>query len=150
MSFREIKGDLFELGLPAIGHGVNCQGVMGAGIARVFRMKYPDMYEAYKVQCDSGRITLGGIMSWKAGDVTILNLATQFNPGADATLWAVMASVRTALAFCVKNDIPVLGLPRIGCGIGGLLWHDVRAVMHIATEEFQRADLVAVTLPGQV
>src|SRR5882724_2033838 len=118
MSFREVEGDLFELDLPAIGHGVNCQGMMGAGIAKVFRKKFPDMYHAYATACDHNDLELGSIMIWKASNVTIYNLATQFLPGADATLPAVKSSVALAVRNCYYSNIPAIGLPRIGCGIG--------------------------------
>ena len=29
-------------------HQVNCQGVMGAGLAKQIRSKYPEVYEQYK------------------------------------------------------------------------------------------------------
>jgi O-acetyl-ADP-ribose deacetylase (regulator of RNase III) len=148
MSFREVEGDLFEQGLPAIGHGVNCFGAMGAGIAKVFRDRYPGMYAAYSLLCDKGEISLGGIMIWKEANVTIYNLATQFLPGAEATLPAVKNSVSLAIRNCYYENIPAIGLPRIGCGIGGLNWPDVKAIMEKAAWEFPAVDVVAVTLPA--
>lgn len=149
MSFIEVEGDLFDLGLPAIGHGVNCRGCMGAGIAKVFRDKYPYMYHAYVNLCEQGEIRAGGIMAWKEPDVMIYNLASQIELGADATLWAVASSVRLALMNCTANRIPALGLPRIGCGIGGLNWPDVKSIMQNAAAQVPSVDLIAVTLPGQ-
>jgi O-acetyl-ADP-ribose deacetylase (regulator of RNase III) len=146
--FKEETGDLFDLGLPAIGHGVNCRGVMGAGIAKIFRSKYPDMYHAYVNLCEQGEVRAGGIVAWKEPDVMIYNLASQISPGADATLWAVASSVRLALMNCAGNGIPALGLPRIGCGIGGLDWPDVKSIMKNAAAQVPSVDLIAVTLPG--
>lgn len=146
--FTEIEGDLFDLGLPAIGHGVNLRGMMGAGIARVFRSKYPDMYHAYTVLCSREQIPLGGIMVWQAPNVMIYNLASQREPGADASLEAVESSVRLAVGNCQASGIPKIGFPRIGCGIGGLEWADVRAIMEKVSQEFPGVEVVAVTLPG--
>jgi O-acetyl-ADP-ribose deacetylase (regulator of RNase III) len=148
MSFTEVTGDLFDMDLPAIGHGVNCVGIMGAGIARVFRDKYPDMFAAYKIRCAFHRLHPGQVMSWNAGNQMILNLATQFYPGADATLGDVDAAVKQALRFCEKEGIASLGLPRIGSGIGGLRWEDVRKIMKDAAEA-SPVTLVVVSLPEQ-
>lgn len=148
MSFREVEGDLFELGLPAIGHGVNCRGMMGAGIARIFRDRYPGMYAAYNILCEKDCLPLGCVMIWKEANVTIYNLATQLFPGAEATLEAVENSVRLAVSNCATAGISALGLPRIGCGIGGLNWPDVKAIMEKVAWEFPAVDIVAVTLPG--
>jgi O-acetyl-ADP-ribose deacetylase (regulator of RNase III) len=147
--FREAEGNLFELGLPAIGHGVNCRGVMGAGIAKVFRDKYPGMYDDYVAACINGNINPGGVLIWREPDVVIFNLATQLNPGADATLEAVKSSVRIAVGHCYYASIQSLGLPRIGCGIGGLNWPDVKKIMEEVAWEFPVVDVVVVTLPGQ-
>jgi O-acetyl-ADP-ribose deacetylase (regulator of RNase III) len=48
-----VSGDLFANAqeVEAFGHGCNCQGSMGAGIARTFRQHYPKMYEQYRARC---------------------------------------------------------------------------------------------------
>ena len=33
-------------------HQVNCRGVMGSGIAKQVRERYPEVYEAYRAFCD--------------------------------------------------------------------------------------------------
>lgn len=47
-----IKGDIFESKADAILHQVNCQGVMGSGVAKQVREKYPVVYQWYKKWCD--------------------------------------------------------------------------------------------------
>lgn len=53
MPIRFVSGDLFENehDARAFSHGCNCQGSMGAGIAKTFRARYPAMYEAYRNRC---------------------------------------------------------------------------------------------------
>jgi O-acetyl-ADP-ribose deacetylase (regulator of RNase III) len=53
MTVRYVSGDLFvnRYNAQALAHGCNCQGAMGAGIAKGFRELYPDMYEEYHQQC---------------------------------------------------------------------------------------------------
>ena len=52
-----VNGDLLkiqnELNLGIICHQVNCQGVMGSGIAKQIRDTYPIVYENYKKKCDT-------------------------------------------------------------------------------------------------
>jgi hypothetical protein len=45
---KHIKCDIFESGADVICHQVNCQGVMGSGIAKQVREKYPWVYAHYK------------------------------------------------------------------------------------------------------
>lgn len=130
MPYREVQGDLFEGGYPAIGHGVNLAGLMGAGIAKVFREEYPDMYTVYRTKCLERTLHLGGFMPWEEDGTVIFNLATQTNPGPDASLAAVVSAVEGALAACFSYyDVPELAVPRLGCGIGGLQWENVQYVL---------------------
>ena len=43
-----IKDNLLNTQLQFIAHQVNCQGVMGAGVAKALRNKYPELYSQYQ------------------------------------------------------------------------------------------------------
>jgi O-acetyl-ADP-ribose deacetylase (regulator of RNase III) len=149
MSVDYREGDLFaQPDLRALGHGVNCKGVMGSGIAPLFRARSEEMYRAYRDACFSGRLTLGGMFPWVNPDGTVVyNLASQDRPGRHATLDAVRQSLDAALAHAEMHGVESLGLPRIGAGIGGLRWDDVKAVIeHVATRS--PVQVVVVSLPG--
>jgi O-acetyl-ADP-ribose deacetylase (regulator of RNase III) len=137
-----LTGDLFNTDAPYIGHGVNCQGVMGAGIAKTFREKFPNNYKVYKEWCDNGTLRPGGFLlvpeELDGQTRLIVNIASQFMPGADATYENI------ALAFWkfsqdasrpdrLKRFGNRIAIPEIGCGIGGLEWSKVHAIIH-ATE----------------
>jgi len=140
----EVTGDLFTSGLPALSHGCNCRGVMGGGIAADFRRRWPRMYREYRLRCEQGLFVPGSVMMWST-PVTVFNLGTQLDPGPDASLTAIGKSVARMTAVASLLDIPVIGMPRIGCGIGGLDWDDV--YRKIAASCFPRVDLVVYSLP---
>lgn len=48
-----VKGDILQASEDIIGHQVNCQGVMGAGLAKQIRNKYPHVYDEYRKLCSS-------------------------------------------------------------------------------------------------
>jgi O-acetyl-ADP-ribose deacetylase (regulator of RNase III) len=146
MALTPVTGDLFELRLPALGHGCNCAGAMGAGIAVEFKRRFPDMYREYRSRCRQGRFVLGEIFLWEASDATIYNLATQPVPRPSATLQAIDTSVRAALADAEQRRKVELGIPRIGAGLGGLDWNDVADVLAGASEG-STVELVVVSLP---
>jgi O-acetyl-ADP-ribose deacetylase (regulator of RNase III) len=141
-----ITGDLFELGLPALGHGCNCVGAMGAGIAKEFKRRFPRMYREYRRRCRNGQFGLGDVFVWQADALVIYNLATQPVPGPSARLDAIVTSVRAALVDAEHRGLSRLGVPRIGAGLGGLQWPDVAAVLDAATAD-SAVDLVVVSLP---
>jgi O-acetyl-ADP-ribose deacetylase (regulator of RNase III) len=53
MAIRLVSGDLFdtEYDAQAIAHGCNCQGSMGAGVAKTIRARYPEMDAEYRSRC---------------------------------------------------------------------------------------------------
>src|SRR5436190_22616419 len=82
MPLRFVSGDLFDNAhhAPAIAHGCNCQGSMGAGIAKSFRARYPEMYDQYRRRCkaEPREFNLGDCWLWKAdGRPWVFNLGTQ-------------------------------------------------------------------------
>jgi O-acetyl-ADP-ribose deacetylase (regulator of RNase III) len=148
MAFTTVTGDLFDLGLPAVGHGCNCVGAMGAGIAVEFRRRFPAMYEEYRRRCRQGGLRLGEVFVWdREPDIVVYNLATQPVPRPSATLTAIETAVRAALADAETRGLARLGVPRIGAGLGGLAWTDVAEVLRRAGED-STVELIAVSLPA--
>lgn len=146
MKLIEVTGDLFDTTAEAIGHGINCQGSMGAGIAAEFRRRYPVMYEVYKRRCAEGRVFPGSMFCYKATDKWVFNIASQDRPGPDARLNWLARGLHSALEECDELGVHTLALPRIGAGIGGLAWVDVKAVLQFEATE-SPVDIEVWTLP---
>lgn len=53
---KHVQGNIFDSNADAILHQVNCQGVMGAGVAKQVREKYPFVYNLYKQLCNKDKI----------------------------------------------------------------------------------------------
>jgi O-acetyl-ADP-ribose deacetylase (regulator of RNase III) len=148
---REVEGSLLSIAEQgeAFGHGCNCEGVMG-GLAAKVEQRWPAMAAEYRARCDDGTFTLGGVLPWldEETGVWIYNLATQQRPGPDAKLEAIADSVRAAIDHAPKNGVRTIYLPRIGSGIGGLDWDDVRATLERVDAEAAGVELVVVSLPN--
>lgn len=127
-TFTQHTGNLFDSDATALGHGVNTEGRMGAGIAVAFRNADPDMYEAYRQECWSGRLRAGTMFAYP-GPRWVYNIASQDRPGAHARLDWLDTGVQAALAHARDHAVDSLALPRIGCGIGGLSWDKVSTVL---------------------
>src|SRR5262249_17086018 len=130
-----LAGDLFanEIRAQAFAHGCNCQGSMGAGIAKGFRQRYPEMYEEYRARCKAKprKFNLGDAWLWKAqGQPWVFNLGTQETYWRGrATYEAIEQALTSMKKQAVREDIRSIALPRIGAGFGGLSWKKVRAVI---------------------
>lgn len=106
---------------------------MGAGIAVQFRKRYPAMFAEYRQRCKAvpRRFNPGDVFLWRDdGPPMVFNLATQdgFRRG-DADIEAVERSLAEMRRIADHDGILSIGMPRIGAGLGGLEWADVRAVI---------------------
>ena len=135
----ERNGDLFGTDAKAVGHGVNVRGAMGAGIAVAFRQRWPQMYEEYRKVCRDGVLVPGGCYAWETEDEDriglVLNLASQDDPGPNASISWLDSSATCAAAAAIERGIDRIAIPRIGCGIGGLDWDEVEQTLRRIEEE---------------
>ena len=127
-----IKGDITEVKAPAyIMHGVNCQGKMGSGVAKALYTKWPKVKESYLRECpEPDELKLGYSQQvFVAPSTWVINCFTQVNYGYDGKkyaslkaidrcIWQALSEVQTLLFD------PVISMPKIGCGLGGLSWEE--------------------------
>lgn len=129
-------GDLFTSDAPAIGHGVNTHGKMGAGIAVQFRTRFPIMYYIYTELCADGTMVPGSVLTDANSTPVVYNIASQDLPGPHARLEWLEEGLRTALADAHSRGLDRVALPLIGCGIGGLDEADVVPLMQQVESEY--------------
>ena len=72
-----INGDILKTKADAIVNPVNCEGVMGKGLAYQIKIKYPKTYEAYSLACKQGELQTGKIHSFFVNDKLIINFPTK-------------------------------------------------------------------------
>lgn len=136
MTVTQHLGSLFDSGEDAIGHGVNVYGVMGAGIAVVFKRDYPQMFDYYAATCAERALTPGHVLYWnEEGKPSVYNIASQDAPGANASMEWLESGLARALAHAKAQGLASIGLPRIGCGIGGLTWEEVLPLYERLSDE---------------
>jgi O-acetyl-ADP-ribose deacetylase (regulator of RNase III) len=120
-------GDLFATPeLRTFAQGCNCAGAMGKGIAVFFKQRWPKMYEEYRRRCKNGTFRLGDVFTWVETGYTIFNLGTQESWKTKAELWAIESSINGMLRLAEEQSIRTIALPKIGAGLGGLPWEQVK------------------------
>ncbi|MDR3638334.1 MAG: macro domain-containing protein [Isosphaeraceae bacterium] len=132
-----VSGDLFQNAhqAQAFAHGCNCQGSMGAGIARTICARYPAMYEEYRKRCkaEPRQFNLGDCWLWKASDAPwVFNLGTQEGYWRSrASYDAIETALRSLREQADGEGVTRIAIPRIGVGYGGLSWKKVRAIVDV-------------------
>ena len=63
--FKHVEGNIFNSNKQVIVNTVNCVGVMGKGIALECKLRYPEMFKAYKKYCDQKKLLPGTLQLWE-------------------------------------------------------------------------------------
>ncbi len=75
---KTITGNIFKSDCQTIVNTVNTVGVMGAGIALEFRLRYPDMFKRYAEICKNKQLNIGQLWLYKPTENQwILNFPTK-------------------------------------------------------------------------
>lgn len=134
-----IKHDVTNTIRGVVAHGCNCQGVMGSGVAKAIRAKWPLAYTRYHEFVNAWQhpksellglsqlINVGHPVIDEINSLFVANMFTQERYGADGKVYADLTAIEKALgttmAFCRGANLP-LYMPHVGCGLGGLSWGD--------------------------
>lgn len=130
-----ITGDLLSA-KGVILHGVNCQGVMGSGVALSIKNKWPIVYEEYmlfiKESGGGGDKLLGKVNAVLVQEgVHVINCFTQDRYGRDGKMYvdySAMDRCMKTINVRLVSPIPI-NFPLIGCGLAGGHWPVVREII---------------------
>lgn len=131
---QEVQGDLLKMfqnrDFDIIAHGANCFCLMGAGIAQQIAQQFPGAKQVDDETLIGSINKLGNISIYMEGpERMIFNLYTQYRPGKAFDYTACRLALRK-MAFCLEDKKHLrIGLPRIGCGIGGGSWDKVQSII---------------------
>lgn len=124
-----INGDILKTKADAIVNPVNCEGVMGKGLAYQIKIKYPKTYEAYSLACKQGELQTGKIHSFFENDKLIINFPTKDKWRAKSKIEYITSSLPLLVDLIIKSNIKSIAIPPLGCGLGGLNWKCVKPLL---------------------
>ncbi len=124
-----IYSSLFDSPAQTLVNTVNTVGIMGKGIAKVFRERYPKMFSEYRKLCDGGELTVGRLHLWKGEDRWVLNFPTKTTWRLPSKLEYVEAGLQTFISNYESMGIVSASFPPLGCGNGNLDWDEVKPIM---------------------
>lgn len=133
------EGNVFNSDADIICHQVNCQGVMGSGVAKEVRERYPEVYRAYldrwyNAATNHNHTLLGTAQFVKVSeDRCIVNCFAQDTYGYDERQYTDLAALQHALstvAIKAKSKGLKVAMPyKIGCCRGGADWDTVKKII---------------------
>lgn len=129
-----VDGNIFDGLCDVICHQVNCQGVMGSGIAKEIRERFPEVYETFRKQYNSkenklGNIDIVDICNSKRFVVNMYSQDNYLPRGIRHTDYEAFQSclMKIKKFFNQKRHDISIGFPyKIGCGLGGGDWNIIK------------------------
>lgn len=117
-----IKGNIFNTKAQTIVNTVNCVGVMGKGIALVFKLRYPAMFEVYQTYCKQNLIAIGKLWIYKgeASAPWVLNFPTKTHWKQPSEYDYIQKGLQKFVDTYKEKGITSIAFPLLGASNGGL------------------------------
>lgn len=151
--------NILDIPFGVICHQVNCQGVMGAGLAKQLLSKWPQVKQDYinfientKRQYSyeyTPKVLLGKVVYTRVSDsITVASIFGQENYGRNRGIvytdyYALETGIRLVVDTAIRNNLGPITVPfQIGCGLANGNWADV--VTRIERIELERSTIINV------
>ena len=140
------QGNLLEADVEAVVNTVNTKGIMGKGIALMFKDRFPANYDAYAAACKRDEVRIGKMFVTESeelfGPRWIINFPTKTHWRVNTRLEWIAEGLKDLVRVIEQNRIRSIAIPPLGCGNGGLDWGSVRPLIVDAVEEVEGLDAI--------
>ncbi len=121
---RFTTGNLLDADADALVNTVNTVGVMGKGIALMFKERFPTNYRIYRDAAKRGEVETGRMFVTASDELSgprwIINFPTKRHWRQPSRLEWIADGLRDLKAVIIANGIRSIAIPPLGSGNGGL------------------------------
>ncbi len=143
---RYTQGNLLDTDVDALVNTVNTVGVMGKGIALMFKEAFPENNKIYAAACKDNKVNVGHVFVTERSDMLgpkwIINFPTKKHWRHPTKMEWVVDGLKDLVRFIQENKVKSIAIPPLGSGNGGLDWHDVRRVIEATLADLEDVDIV--------
>ena len=127
-------GNIFTSECNTIVNTVNCYGVMGAGIALEFKLRYPKMFTKYTEFCHSKTLSLGKLWLYRESESrfdfqSVLLFPTKNHWKEPSEMQSIELGLKKFVDVYQNLNIRSIAFPLLGVGHGGLDKEEVKRLM---------------------
>ncbi|MGF6709449.1 O-acetyl-ADP-ribose deacetylase (regulator of RNase III) [Luteibacter sp. W1I16] len=123
-------GNLLEARAEALVNTVNTVGVMGKGIALMFKERFAENFRRYAAACKVKEVRTGKMFVTEVrelgGPRWIVNFPTKQHWRGDSKIEWIAEGLQDLRRFLIENKVKSIAIPPLGAGNGGLDWDEVR------------------------
>ncbi len=139
------QGNLLEADVDALVNTVNTVGVMGKGIALMFKERFPKNMQAYARACKAGEVVTGRMFVTQTNELMgpkwIVNFPTKQHWRAKSKMAWIEQGLVDLRRFILDNHIKSIAIPPLGAGNGGLNWQEVKPKIELTLAELPDVDV---------
>jgi O-acetyl-ADP-ribose deacetylase (regulator of RNase III) len=142
---RYAKGNLLDASCEALVNTVNEDGVMGKGIALMFREAFPESAKVYEQAAKRGEVHVGHVLVTQnkalLGPRWIIHFPTKRHWRFPSKLEWVRRGLQDLKRVILEHGIRSIALPPLGCGNGGLEWNLVRREIKAELDDLEDVEV---------
>lgn len=132
------NSNIFDSNCSILVNPVNCVGVMGAGLAKQFSVRFPGLLASHKNYCDSGIIKPGILHFFRVDSyLRILNFPTKEHWKNPSKIEYVEKGLDKVIECYQHKRISSIAFPILGGGLGGL---DRGIVLNLMIEKLKKIE----------
>lgn len=124
------QGNLLDARAEALVNTVNTVGVMGKGIALMFKERFAENFRRYAAACKAKEVRIGKMFVTEVGELDgprwIVNFPTKQHWRGDSRIEWITEGLQDLRRFLIENRVKSIAIPPLGAGNGGLNWAEVR------------------------
>lgn len=127
---RFTQGNLLEAKAEALVNTVNTVGVMGKGIALMFKERFAENYRLYAAACKADEVVIGKMFITEVRELDgprwIVNFPTKRHWRSPSQIVWITEGLNDLRDFIISSQVSSIAIPPLGAGNGGLPWAAVR------------------------
>ncbi|WP_028693363.1 type II toxin-antitoxin system antitoxin DNA ADP-ribosyl glycohydrolase DarG [Pseudomonas cremoricolorata] len=143
---RFVQGNLLEAEAEALVNTVNTVGVMGKGIALMFKERFAENYSLYRAACQAKEVVTGKMfvtaVNELGGPRWIVNFPTKRHWRSPSQIDWITDGLHDLRGFIIEQGLESIAIPPLGAGNGGLPWAVVRDQIEAVLGDLQADILV--------
>ncbi|WP_127956667.1 macro domain-containing protein [Serratia microhaemolytica] len=127
------QGNLLEARVEALVNTVNTVGVMGKGIALMFKERFTENFRRYAAACKAKEVQTGKMFVTPVDELDgprwIVNFPTKQHWRAPSQMEWIVEGLQDLRRFLIEQQVQSIAIPPLGAGNGGLEWAEVRKLI---------------------
>ena len=141
------QGNLLDADAEALVNTVNTVGVMGKGIALMFKEAFPENSKIYEAACKTRNVHLGQMLVTERKDRWVVRNGLSISPPRairrfPSKMEWIESGLEDLRRIVVEKGIKSVALPPLGSGNGGLNWNEVKPLIETALRDIPGVNFI--------